>query len=175
MRVVVDASVAVKWLVAEEDSDAANRLLTDGDDLYAPRLMVSPCPIILSLTMFLSLCTCPFPLFLPLYFCPRPSVLYACPVTLSLSLSLAIFLSVSAPLSELLFPCQCVSILFPFSHLLHVPVLLLLCCILSDLHACMQKFGEVKRGLKCKFGVNNKTSQYITRFRIQVTIHLHSN
>ena len=41
MRVVVDASVAVKWLVAEEDSDAANRLLTDGDDLYAPRLMVS--------------------------------------------------------------------------------------------------------------------------------------
>ena len=33
--------MAVKWLLAEEDSDAANRLLTDGDDLYAPRLMMS--------------------------------------------------------------------------------------------------------------------------------------
>ena len=41
MRLVVDASVAVKWLVAEDDSDAADRLLTDGDDLYAPRLMAS--------------------------------------------------------------------------------------------------------------------------------------
>ena len=41
MRLVVDASVAVKWLVAEEDSDAADRLLAGGDDLYAPRLMVS--------------------------------------------------------------------------------------------------------------------------------------
>ena len=41
MRVVVDASVAVKWLVAEDGSDAADRLLTDGDDLYAPRLMAS--------------------------------------------------------------------------------------------------------------------------------------
>ena len=41
MRVVVDASVAMKWLVAEEGSDAADRLLTDGDDLYAPRLMAS--------------------------------------------------------------------------------------------------------------------------------------
>ena len=41
MRLVVDASVAVKWLVAEEDSDAADRLLVGGDDLYAPRLMVS--------------------------------------------------------------------------------------------------------------------------------------
>ena len=41
MRIVVDASVAVKWLVAEEGSDAADRLLTDGDDLYAPRLMAS--------------------------------------------------------------------------------------------------------------------------------------
>ena len=40
MRLVVDASVAVKWLVAEEDSDAADRLLTD-DDLHAPRLMAS--------------------------------------------------------------------------------------------------------------------------------------
>lgn len=41
MRIVVDASVAVKWLVAEEGSDVANRLLTDGGDLYAPRLMAS--------------------------------------------------------------------------------------------------------------------------------------
>ena len=41
MRLVVDASVAVKWLVAEEDSDAAVRLLTGDDDLHAPRLMAS--------------------------------------------------------------------------------------------------------------------------------------
>ncbi len=40
MRLVVDASVAVKWLVAEDGSDAADRLLTD-DDLHAPRLMAS--------------------------------------------------------------------------------------------------------------------------------------
>ena len=41
MRLVVDASVAVKWLIAEDGSDAADRLLTNGDDLYAPRLMAS--------------------------------------------------------------------------------------------------------------------------------------
>ena len=41
MRLVVDASVAVKWLVAEEGSDAADRLLAGGDDLHAPRLMAS--------------------------------------------------------------------------------------------------------------------------------------
>ena len=41
MRLVVDASVAVKWLVAEEDSDAADRLLAADDDLHAPRLMAS--------------------------------------------------------------------------------------------------------------------------------------
>ena len=41
MRLVVDASVAVKWLVAEEGSDAADHLLANGDDLYAPRLMAS--------------------------------------------------------------------------------------------------------------------------------------
>ena len=41
MRLVVDASVAVKWLVAEEDSEAADRLLAGGDDLHAPRLMAS--------------------------------------------------------------------------------------------------------------------------------------
>ena len=41
MRLVVDASVAVKWVVAEEGSDAADRLLASGEDLYAPRLMAS--------------------------------------------------------------------------------------------------------------------------------------
>ena len=41
MRLVIDAGVAVKWLVAEEGSDAADRLLANGDDLYAPRLMAS--------------------------------------------------------------------------------------------------------------------------------------
>ena len=41
MRLVVDPSVAVKWLVAEEDSDAADRLLAGDDDLHAPRLMAS--------------------------------------------------------------------------------------------------------------------------------------
>lgn len=41
MKLVVDASVAVKWLVAEEDSDAAQRLVASGDDLHAPRLMAS--------------------------------------------------------------------------------------------------------------------------------------
>lgn len=41
MSLVVDASVAVKWLVAEEGSDAADRLLAGGEDLYAPRLMAS--------------------------------------------------------------------------------------------------------------------------------------
>ena len=41
MRLVVDASVAVKWLVEEEGSESAERLL-DGDyDLHAPRLIVS--------------------------------------------------------------------------------------------------------------------------------------
>ena len=41
MRLVVDASVAVKWLVEEEGSKSAKRLL-DGDyDLHAPRLIVS--------------------------------------------------------------------------------------------------------------------------------------
>ena len=41
MRFVVDASVAVKWLVAEDDADAAQELATSGHDLHAPRLMVS--------------------------------------------------------------------------------------------------------------------------------------
>ena len=41
MRFVVDASVAVKWLVAEEDADAAEELATSGHELHAPRLMAS--------------------------------------------------------------------------------------------------------------------------------------
>ena len=39
MRVVVDASVAVKWLIVEEDADIARELATSGEDLHAPRLM----------------------------------------------------------------------------------------------------------------------------------------
>ncbi len=41
MRLVVDASVAVKWLIAEEGSDAAHRLAANGEELHAPRLMAS--------------------------------------------------------------------------------------------------------------------------------------
>ena len=41
MSVVVDASVAVKWLVAEDGSDEADRLLAGSEDLHAPRLMAS--------------------------------------------------------------------------------------------------------------------------------------
>ncbi|MDE0334762.1 MAG: type II toxin-antitoxin system VapC family toxin [Defluviicoccus sp.] len=41
MRFVVDASVAVKLLVDEPDSDAARELASSGQDLHAPRLMVS--------------------------------------------------------------------------------------------------------------------------------------
>ena len=41
MRLVIDAGVAVKWLVEEDGSDAANRLLNGNKDLYAPRPMAS--------------------------------------------------------------------------------------------------------------------------------------
>ncbi len=41
MALVIDASVAVKWLVVEDGSDVARDLLDDGDDLHAPRLLVS--------------------------------------------------------------------------------------------------------------------------------------
>lgn len=41
MRLVVDASVAVKWLIAEPDSDLARKLAEGGEDLHAPRLMAS--------------------------------------------------------------------------------------------------------------------------------------
>ena len=40
MKLVVDASVALKWLVPEEDSDMADRLLTQNHEIHAPRLMV---------------------------------------------------------------------------------------------------------------------------------------
>ena len=41
MRLVVDASVSVKWLVAEEEFEAARKLATGGHDLHAPRLMAA--------------------------------------------------------------------------------------------------------------------------------------
>ena len=41
MRFVVDASVAVKLLVDEPDSDAARDLAASGEALHAPRLMAS--------------------------------------------------------------------------------------------------------------------------------------
>ncbi len=41
MRFVVDASVAVKLLVDELDSDAARELAASGQELHAPRLMAS--------------------------------------------------------------------------------------------------------------------------------------
>ncbi len=41
MRLVVDASVSVKWLVPEEDADIALELTTGKNDLHAPRLMAS--------------------------------------------------------------------------------------------------------------------------------------
>ena len=40
MALVVDASVAVKWLIVEEDSPDA-RVLLDEEELHAPRLLVS--------------------------------------------------------------------------------------------------------------------------------------
>ena len=41
MRLVVDASVVVKWFVEEEYSAEAGRLLEQGHELYAPRLLAS--------------------------------------------------------------------------------------------------------------------------------------
>ncbi|MCY3876106.1 MAG: type II toxin-antitoxin system VapC family toxin [Rhodobacteraceae bacterium] len=41
MRLVVDASVTVKLLVDEPDSDAARELAASGQELHAPRLLVS--------------------------------------------------------------------------------------------------------------------------------------
>jgi len=41
MRFAIDASVAVKLLVDEPDSDAARELAASGRELHAPRLMAS--------------------------------------------------------------------------------------------------------------------------------------
>ncbi len=41
MHFVVDASVAVKRLVVEDDADVAQELVTSGEELHAPRLMAS--------------------------------------------------------------------------------------------------------------------------------------
>ena len=41
MRFVVDASVAVKWLIEEEGSESARWLLEGEHELHAPRLIVS--------------------------------------------------------------------------------------------------------------------------------------
>ncbi len=41
MRLVVDASVAVKWPVEEPDSNIAQKLVASSEDLHAPRLMAS--------------------------------------------------------------------------------------------------------------------------------------
>ncbi|MYC64882.1 MAG: type II toxin-antitoxin system VapC family toxin [Acidobacteriia bacterium] len=41
MVVVVDASVAAKWLIAEPDSEIAAMLLEGSFDLHAPRLLAS--------------------------------------------------------------------------------------------------------------------------------------
>lgn len=41
MRWVVDASVAVKWLIAEDGSDIAREMAARGKRLHAPRLMAS--------------------------------------------------------------------------------------------------------------------------------------
>ena len=40
-RFVLDASVAVKWLIAEEGSDLADGLLETDHELHAPRLLAS--------------------------------------------------------------------------------------------------------------------------------------
>ena len=39
MRLVVDASVAIKWLIGEADSDVARCLAASDDELHAPSLM----------------------------------------------------------------------------------------------------------------------------------------
>ena len=41
MRPAVDAGVAIEWSVEEDGSDAADRLLNDSQELYAPRPMAS--------------------------------------------------------------------------------------------------------------------------------------
>ncbi len=40
-RLVVDANVAIKWLVAEDHAVAAARVLEDASELHAPRVMAA--------------------------------------------------------------------------------------------------------------------------------------
>jgi predicted nucleic acid-binding protein len=41
MRLVVDASVAIKWLIDEHDSALADRLLDEAHDFLAPELIIA--------------------------------------------------------------------------------------------------------------------------------------
>ena len=41
MKLVVDASVAIKWMIDEQDSDLADRLLDEGHDFLAPELIIA--------------------------------------------------------------------------------------------------------------------------------------
>ena len=41
MTLVVDASVALKWFVREEDSEVAERVLTTAEPLHAPSILLS--------------------------------------------------------------------------------------------------------------------------------------
>jgi predicted nucleic acid-binding protein len=41
MRLVVDASVAIKWMIDEPDSELADRLLDAGRDFVAPELLIA--------------------------------------------------------------------------------------------------------------------------------------
>ena len=41
MKLVVDASVAIKWMIDEQDSDLADRLLDGGHDFLAPELIIA--------------------------------------------------------------------------------------------------------------------------------------
>ena len=41
MKLVVDASVAIKWMIDEQDSELADRLLDEGHDFLAPELIIA--------------------------------------------------------------------------------------------------------------------------------------
>lgn len=41
MKVVVDASIAIKWFVTERSADGSRRLLAHGIGWYAPDLILS--------------------------------------------------------------------------------------------------------------------------------------
>ncbi len=44
MKIVPDASVAVKWVTEESDSATADLLITDANELHAPRLLAAESP-----------------------------------------------------------------------------------------------------------------------------------